>query len=654
MAADQWKRDYRFHRTNQLARRWLVKVYSPSGVGGRELSQFEVLRRRRTAHTTEHASNKAQFIISQPVVKARVVQQQQFAVVSLVQSYILQKGKNFFIYHQNSTSSTMKQQKQQRSLAIVMLFRILTIWLFSKAGNGNSVDADLVNCPFSEKCQCTPNNCNGLTRVRCVNLHEIPEFSENHCSITSMLLEGNFSSVSKERFFNFKDVIRKMTISTTSSQPLVFDDEAFYGVVLNEIERLEINAAGKMSEIPLGVMRLWRLNTLIINGTDIESLNDVFSKYTFTLRTLRISNSQLMNIDSDVFSELRFFTTLELPRNKLKQIPKQALLPVQWSLRLLDLSYNEITSVEEDTFFGFQRLRQLNLSNNPIALINDRAFANNTIPLLTLDLSHCQLESIPTGTLVRLQLLRYLNVSFNRIAHISGATFANMTSLVSVDLSNNPIKTVAVDAFYGASFQSVTLSNTELQQLDLGIFDTLTALREMRIVDSPSLQKLHASFSHSNANLLPRVLGLRNVGTLELDRSLFELLLKLSLTLDIDSNDTVRCDAATMEWLTALIRCYDPVNINLDSIYCEPTKGGDDFGDASSANKTLILDSVLNTDISCELYSTTTTTSVTDEDSTRSTVRNRNNAGSTILPGNSFMHSVAVVVVAVAATLVIS
>ncbi|KRX89686.1 hypothetical protein T4E_6969 [Trichinella pseudospiralis] len=71
MAADQWKRDYRFHRTNQLARRWLVKVYSPSGVGGRELSQFEVLRRRRTAHTTEHASNKAQFIISQPVVKAR-------------------------------------------------------------------------------------------------------------------------------------------------------------------------------------------------------------------------------------------------------------------------------------------------------------------------------------------------------------------------------------------------------------------------------------------------------------------------------------------------------------------------------------------------------------------------------------------------------
>ncbi|KRZ73552.1 Leucine-rich repeat-containing G-protein coupled receptor 6 [Trichinella papuae] len=539
---------------------------------------------------------------------------------------------------------------QQRSLAIVMLVKILTIWLLLKASSNINVDA--VQCPFSEKCECTPDLCIGPTTVRCMDLHEMPEFSENHCQITSMLLEGNFNSVPKEQFAKCQDSIKELTISTTSSEPLVIDDEAFDGPISSDIERLEINAGGKMSQVPLGVKNLWKLNTLIISGTDIESLDAFFFKHTI-LHTLRISNSQLMNIDSDTFAELRFFSILELPGNKLQQIPRDALLPVQMSLRSLDLSYNEITSVEEGAFVGFERLRQLNLSNNPLALVRDSAFSNSTSSLWTLDLSHCQLESIPSGALVRLKLLRYLNVSSNRIAHISGATFDNMTSLVSVDLSNNPIKTVAVDAFYGASFQSVTLSNTELQQLDLSIFDTLTALREMQVVDSPSLKKLHASISRSNANVLPRVLELRNVGTLELDRSLFDWLLKLSFTLNIDSNDVVRCDAVTMEWLTAMIRCYDPVTINPDRIYCEPTKRGDDVDDASSANKTSILDAVLNTDINCELYSTTITP-VTEQGSVRPSVTNRNNAGSTVLPGNSFMCSVAVIVVAVAATLVIS
>ncbi|OUC42338.1 putative leucine Rich repeat-containing domain protein [Trichinella nativa] len=386
-----------------------------------------------------------------------------------------------------------------------------------------------------------------------MNLHEIPQFSENDCQIISILLQGDFNSVSKDQFFMFKDTLKELIISTTSSQPLVIDDMAFNGLAISEIERLEIDAGGKMSEVPSAVQNLQKLNTLIINGTDIKSLNALFAKNT-SLHTLRISNSQLMNIDLNAFTYLRFFTTLELPGNKLNQIPRDALVPVQKTLRSLDLSYNEITSVDNGAFVDFERLRQLNLSNNPIALVSNGAFAKSASLLSTLDLSHCQLESIPSGALVGLKLLRYLNVSSNRIAHLSEASFGNMTSLISVDLTNNPIKTVAVDAFYGASFPSVTLSNTELEQLDLAIFGTSTALRELQIFDSPSLRKLYANFSTSGSTSID--VELRNVGTLELDRSLFDWLLKPTFSLKIHPNETVHCDATSVGWLTAVVRCF--------------------------------------------------------------------------------------------------
>ncbi|KRX74542.1 Leucine-rich repeats and immunoglobulin-like domains protein 3 [Trichinella sp. T6] len=552
-----------------------------------------------------------------------------------------------------------QRQQQQRSLAIVMLFRILTICLFFKVSSSStSVDAVRKKCTFSEECWCSSETCNLPTTARCMNLHEIPQFSENDCQIISILLQGDFSSVSKDQFFMFKDTLKELIISTTSSQPLVIDDMAFNGLAISEIERLEIDAGGKMSEVPSAVQNLQKLNTLIINGTDIKSLNALFAKNT-SLHTLRISNSQLMNIDLNAFTYLRFFTTLELPGNKLNQIPRDALVPVQKTLRSLDLSYNEITSVDNGAFVDFERLRQLNLSNNPIALVSNGAFAKSASLLSTLDLSHCQLESIPSGALVGLKLLRYLNVSSNRIAHLSEASFGNMTSLISVDLTNNPIKTVAVDAFYGASFPSVTLSNTELEQLDLAIFGTSTALRELQIFDSPSLGKLYANFSTSGSTSID--VELRNVGTLELDRSLFDWLLKPTFSLKIHPNETVHCDATSVGWLTAVVRCFGVMPLDVNSIYCAPpTRRGDDVDvgvgvdDAPSANKTFVFDAIVKTVINCEHYSTTTTTSTTESVPVNNIVGNQNNAGSAVLLGSSFVYSVAVVVVVVATTLVVS
>ncbi|KAL1237326.1 Leucine-rich repeat-containing G-protein coupled receptor [Trichinella spiralis] len=592
-----------------------------------------------------------QFIITQPVVKAR----------ELLLLYTL-----YLAISLSSRSAAVAVISVQTLFAkgkkIVQL--ILTICLFLKVSSSStSVDAVRKKCTFSEECWCSSESCNLPTTARCMNLHEIPQFSENDCQIISILLEGDFSSVSKDQFFMFKDTLKELTISTTSSQPLVIDDMAFNGLAISEIERLEINAGGKMSEVPSAVQNLQKLNTLIINGTDIKSLNALFAKNT-SLHTLRISNSQLMNIDLNAFTYLRFFTTLELPGNKLSQIPRDALVPVQKTLRSLDLSYNEITSVDDGAFVDFERLRQLNLSNNPIALVSNGAFAKSASLLSTLDLSHCQLESIPSGALVGLKLLRYLNVSFNRIAHLSEASFGNMTSLISVDLTNNPIKTIAVDAFYGASFPSVTLSNTELQQLDLAIFGTLTALRELQIFDSPSLRKLYANFSTSGSTSID--VELRNVGTLELDRSLFDWLLKPTFSLKIHPNETVHCDATSVGWLTAVVRCFGVMPLDVNNIYCAPpTRRGDDgygddddvgvgVGDAPSANKTFVFDAIVKTVINCEHYSTTTTTSTTESVPVNNIVGNQNNAGSTVLPGSSFMYSVAVVVVVVATTLVVS
>ncbi|KRX15764.1 Carboxypeptidase N subunit 2 [Trichinella nelsoni] len=632
---------------------------------------YKVLRRRRTARTREHASIKASLLL--PNRSSKRVQQ----LPSVQSRYFLQKGKKLFnCHHILRTNELMRQQQQQqqrqqqqqqrrRSLAIVMLFRILTICLFLKVSSSSnssssSVDALGIKCTFSKECWCSSRSCNLPTTARCMHLLEIPKFSENDCQIISIMVEGDFNSVSKNQFFMFKDTLKELIISTISSEPLVIDDMAFNGPAISEMERLEIHAGGKMSEVPSAVQNLEKLNTLIISGTDIKSLNALFAKNT-SLHTLRISNSQLMNIDSNAFTYLRFFTTLELPGNKLNQIPRDALVPVQKTLRSLDLSYNEITSVDNGAFVDFERLRQLNLSNNPIAQVSNGAFAKSASLLSTLDLSHCQLESIPSGALVGLKLLRYLNVSFNRIAHLSEASFGNMTSLISVDLTNNPIKTIAVDAFYGASFPSVTLSNTELQQLDLAIFGTLTALRELQIFDSPSLRKLYANFSTSGSTSI--VVELRNVGMLELDRSLFDWLLKPTFSLKIHPNETVHCDATTVGWLTALVRCFDRMSLDVNKIYCAPpTRSGDDgdgddddvgvgvgVGDAPSANKTFVFDAIVKTVINCEHYYSTTSTTETVPVS--DIVRNQSNAGSTaVLPGSSFMYSVAVVVVVVVAT----
>lgn len=179
------------------------------------------------------------------------------------------------------------------------------------------------------------------------------------------------------------------------------------------------------------------------------------------LRVLDLSSNHIRNLPRDVFKNT-LIEGLDLSNNEFVIFPSQALGDIGFTIRNLDLSFNQIDHVDSTMFYETQFLTSLNLCQNKLSILPDNVFTSlgnlinlrlcrNTITanfkelfhyipkLQSLDLSFLGLKSLPNFPLSK---LTHLNVSGNYIESVPVSSIESLSKLRTFLLHKNKLSQV--------------------------------------------------------------------------------------------------------------------------------------------------------------------------------------------------------------------
>ena len=179
-------------------------------------------------------------------------------------------------------------------------------------------------------------------------------------------------------------------------------------------------------------------------------------------------------------------------------------------LEELSLAYNIIREIPKGTFKDLNNLKILNMYGNQIAIVDQDTFAGAESNLEYLDLGFNIIKSIATD--LSLPNLKYLNLAKNNLSNIEGAfnllsslnslvlkenaidnvtpfTFTGLNNLISIDLSQNLIRSVLPEVFSNNYLNEVNVSGNLLKELEQ---DTFVNLPILEVLD----------LSHNNLNTI--------------------------------------------------------------------------------------------------------------------------------------------------------
>uniref|UniRef100_H0VZI3 Uncharacterized protein n=1 Tax=Cavia porcellus TaxID=10141 RepID=H0VZI3_CAVPO len=178
------------------------------------------------------------------------------------------------------------------------------------------------------------------------------------------------------------------------------------------------------------------------------------------------------SVGSDTFKTLSTLKTLELWKNKLRQVPRAP--PA--SLDVLKLNENAIGTLRGSDFKGLKRLRVLELQNNLICSLPARALA----PLVSLESLAVDSNNIRVHSWVpdlkHLENLSHLYLSGNCISSIEGVQLlANLTTL---EVSQNQLQ--ALPLRLPARLQKLDCSGNLIGRVTVQDFQDFQDVRDLR------------------------------------------------------------------------------------------------------------------------------------------------------------------------------
>ncbi|KAM6992380.1 toll-like receptor 5 [Tautogolabrus adspersus] len=200
--------------------------------------------------------------------------------------------------------------------------------------------------------------------------------------------------------------------------------------------------------------------------------------------TLDISKNFIFALKRAVFGHLKDARIIDVSKNKVNQITKNAFDGLQGHLRMLNLSYNLLGEIYSHTFINLTDLRVLDLSNNHIGALGYKAFSG--LPnLRALYLTGNSLKEL--GSPASLPNLSWLLLRDNKLHLINGILDLGVSS-THVDIRENRLTNLAdfyavlahfnnlQNVFFGGNFikwctvsWNITIPHTHnsLQVLDL-------------------------------------------------------------------------------------------------------------------------------------------------------------------------------------------
>lgn len=229
------------------------------------------------------------------------------------------------------------------------------------------------------------------------------------------------------------------------------------------------------------------IRTLRVAGNMIRTVNCGDLDSYPLVQLLDLKSNALEFIEEDALGRLDFLSLLYLSDNHIREIPKS--LPEK--LTVLHLEHNDIKSVSDKDLLGLSALEVLLLNDNKIRIVDENAFGH-LISLVTLDLSRNPITILQPGCLSgpsALQVLRLASIGIISPAKEVSFPLSFPEHLITLDLSDSPglaRQLLADTAALAASreLQELDMSRTNLDYIRSDLLHYLPQLRVLHIKDN--------------------------------------------------------------------------------------------------------------------------------------------------------------------------
>ncbi|CRK94408.1 CLUMA_CG007915, isoform A [Clunio marinus] len=169
--------------------------------------------------------------------------------------------------------------------------------------------------------------------------------------------------------------------------------------------------------------------------------------------------------------------SLYINKNKNVQYLPDNTSAVFPNLKRYDAEECSILEVHYFNFIGLSNLEKLDLSGNLIETLEDDVFKDLT-SLGTLELSNNKIENINERSFNGLKRLKFLYLAGNKLNKLNNDTFGQLSSLTHLRLMRNSIKQIEQNSFNGlANLTLLDLTHNQLQILNHDIFVPLSSVQ---------------------------------------------------------------------------------------------------------------------------------------------------------------------------------
>ncbi|XP_018327683.1 probable LRR receptor-like serine/threonine-protein kinase At4g20940 [Agrilus planipennis] len=249
------------------------------------------------------------------------------------------------------------------------------------------------------------------------------------------------------------------------------------------LQNVDVSECG-LARVPSALTQTIRILRLRHNSLKTISRGD-FDSYPL-IQVLDLSYNFLETIEEDAFGRLDLLRILYLTSNKLNHVPYS--LPVE--LNTLHMEYNELKTIAKDEFAALGSLEVLLINDNNIETVELSAFSPLT-SLITLDLSRNPISSLPAvllSSMGKLQTLRLSNLDAYFDPDTTGLTI--LDHLAVLDISGSPklakqFLNNTVFLFSAGEIQKIDLRGTELTHVRNDLLALLPSLHTLLLQDNP-------------------------------------------------------------------------------------------------------------------------------------------------------------------------
>ncbi|KFB38898.1 AGAP000019-PA-like protein [Anopheles sinensis] len=303
------------------------------------------------------------------------------------------------------------------------------------------------------------------------NSLQVLDLSGNNLTEVSETLFQGFDNL---RYLNVKDNLLRHADQRNASP--------FARLNLNRLE-----AFGKDNKpVTLDDLRSMRnLRSLAMSSLPSTNLGpENFVDFSPELEDLRLNRASLKVIKAHAFTHVRGLKRLDLSENRIDSIEPDAFTDIGHSLVSLRASHGfggQLVSFPIEAFRKLTALEALDLSNNRLKQVGDSSF-HLLRNLVSLELHDNQIETLAKGTFqadIHTKLMM-VSLRYNNLKLLASHTFADLEELEALFLEDNRIETIEKRTFMNLdSLKMINLRGNRLSKIAVEAFQNLPELEKL-------------------------------------------------------------------------------------------------------------------------------------------------------------------------------